>query len=202
MEQELSQAYDDAARSTMGGLDIISKVDFDALDQNARDFAAERSAELVGMSWDGNDLVDNPNAEYAITDGTRNELKRLVTRAFDDGLSPKQLADSIDESVAFSGDRALLVARTEMARAHVQGALDAAMDSGVVVAKRWLLGSEHDHDDECDENDAEGLIAFDDEFSSGDDGPPAHPNCVCALVFYTAADEEAADFVGNAVEEE
>jgi hypothetical protein len=64
-------------------------------------------------------------------------------------------------------------------------------ESGVVSGKEWLLGSEHDQDDECDDNVAAGVIALDDSFPSGDDEAPAHPNCVCDVLPVLAEEAEA-----------
>ena len=76
------------------------------------------------------------------------------------------------------------------ARAHSLGGLAAAKDSGVVKTKSWLLGSEHDNDqndvpDECDDAANDGEIPIDEEFSSGDQAPPNHPNCSCSVIYHT-----------------
>lgn len=128
--------------------DLFSQVDADALD-----FAAKRGAELVGMriDEDGN-LIVNPDARWAITDGTRALLRATVRQAIEEGQSAKQLADAVRDSYAFSEARAQAVGRTEIARAVEAGNLAGWKKSGVVKRVRWLLGSEHDseHDpDEC-----------------------------------------------------
>jgi len=75
-----------------------------------------------------------------------------------------------------------MIARTETIRADCQGNLAAYKNSGLVSGKKWILGSEHTGDDECNDNAAEGEIPLDQDFSSGDEAPPAHPNCVCDFV--------------------
>jgi hypothetical protein len=59
------------------------------VNEAAIDWAHERAAELVGMKYaaDGT-LIENPNAEWAITDSTRELLRSDVAKAIDDGLSP------------------------------------------------------------------------------------------------------------------
>jgi hypothetical protein len=119
----------------------------------------------------------------AITESTRKGIRDLVVRSLTDGLTVDQLSNELESSYQFSNLRAETIARTELASAHVEGTLTTWKLSGVVEGKRWLLGSEHPGvEDECDENEADGVIDLEDVFSSGDDGPPAHPNCVCALV--------------------
>ncbi|HWJ39869.1 MAG TPA: phage minor head protein, partial [Candidatus Limnocylindrales bacterium] len=124
---------------------------------------------------------------------TREVLRASVKQAFEEGWTPVDLEKRIEESGIFGEARAEMVAKTEMARAQVEGALWTAREVGV-VAKRTELSGDHDQDDECNDAVDDGVIAIDDEFTPGGD-PPFHPNCNCALVFYTAADPEAAEFV-------
>jgi hypothetical protein len=158
--------------------DIVSQ-----LDENALRYARERAAELVGkrVTTSGK-IINNPRADMVITEGTRDYLRELVAGAVEEGMSTGELADAIEGSYAFSESRAETIARTELASAHVQGNLTTWRDSGVVEYKESVLGSEHDVDDECDENADAGPIPLEDSFPSGDDGPPYHPNCVCAVV--------------------
>jgi hypothetical protein len=168
------------------------------VNQEAAAFAAKRGAELVGMRYDDDgELAANPDAEWAITDSTRELLRAQVRTAVEEGWSAKQLADAVEGSYAFSATRAQMIGRTEIARASEQGTLSGWRNSGVVSGKRWLLGSEHDEDvpagDECDDNADAGEVAIGDAFPSGDEAPPAHPNCICALeaVLNTSGASEA-----------
>lgn len=186
-QDQLTAAGDDGAKRALGELKISDNGElFDQVHKEAVDFAKARAAELVGMRWNGRELVANPSAQWAITESTRNGIRDLVVSALTDGLTVKEFADKLGSSYLFSDARAETIARTEIARAHVEGTLEAWKASGVVEGKQWILGSEHDADvpdgDECDDNEDDGEIALDEAFSSGDDGPPAHPNCVCAIV--------------------
>lgn len=50
-----------------------------------------------------------------------------------------------------------------------------------ILVKRSLEGASASGPCEiCEENQAEGWIDSEDVYPSGDDGPPFHPNCVCA----------------------
>lgn len=157
---------------------------FNIVNQGAVDFAAARGAELVGMRVDdeGN-LWPNPDAEWAITDGTRQLLRATIKDAIESGSSPGEIREAIVSDYAFSPDRALNIARTETARAFESASLEAAKKSGVVGGKEWDVSSQHDIDDECSDNADQGAIGLDEPFESGDDAPPAHPSCSCALRF-------------------
>lgn len=156
-------------------------VSVDQVNAAAVVYARDRSAELVGMrvAADGT-LVENPNAEWAITDSTRSMLNTDVVSAIEEGWSTDELAGVLADSYAFSDDRAETIARTEIATADVQGNLAIYEASGVVEGKEWLLGSEHDDADECDEAAAMGVQPFDSDWGGIGD-PPAHPKCVCDI---------------------
>src|ERR1039458_8947354 len=154
---------------------------FNVVSDYAVDFADARGAELVGMKynqWD--ELVENPDAQWAITDGTRELLRGQVRQAIEEGWSTKQLSDAVQESYGFSDARAEMIGRTEIARAQAAGTMEGWKASGVCTGKYWVLGSEHGEEDECDDNLDDGTIPLDEDFSSGDEYEPAHVNCECA----------------------
>jgi len=153
------------------------------MDVRARAYADARGAELVGMKINAaGKWVTNPNAKWSINTTTRNDLQSLVTEAIEKGWSPQHLRDEIMNSTAFSEERASMIARTELAFAHMAGNVAAWRESGGVWGKRSLLGDLHDIPDECDDNADQGPIPFDQQFDSGDEFPPYHPNCVCDVV--------------------
>ena len=150
------------------------------LDEQAREYVAQRGAELVGKKvLDDGSVVDNPDAKWSIADTTREDLRAVLTDGVEQGWSAQELRDVIESSGAFSEDRALMIARTELANAHVEGNVAGWRESGEVTGKRSLLGDLHDVPDECDDNADAGVIDLEDDFPSGDDFPPYHPNCVC-----------------------
>jgi len=164
------------------GVDVTAEAKKN-LFETAKAFAEERAAELVGKRVVAGELIDNPDPRWAITETTRDGLRDLVTNAIDQGDSPKELADAIEEAYAFSESRAEMIARTELAYAHVQGNVEAWRESEVVEMKQSILGDNHDDEDECDDAADEGPIALEDDFEMGEFGPPYHPNCVCAVGF-------------------
>lgn len=145
------------------------------------DYARDRAAELVGKRVeDDGTVVDNPRAEYAIDDATRELIRADVSTALTEGWSNDQLADAIAGNYAFSDDRAETIARTETAFADVAGNLAGYRASGQVESKQWIVG-----DACCDDcADLDGVVVdLDDDFpGDGGDGPPLHPNCRCDIV--------------------
>lgn len=161
-------------------------VSTDLMNEKALYYAESRAAELVGMRNIGSkelpEWIVNPNAEWAITDSTRRMIQFDVTSAIEEGWSNDKLAAALAENNGFSDSRAEMIARTETAFADVEGNMQAYRESGVVSGKEWIMGSEHDQDDECNDNADAGVIGLDEAFPSGDDAPPSHPNCVCDVL--------------------
>lgn len=147
--------------------------------KEAAQFAQDRGAELVGMKWVDGELVANPNAEWTITEGTREKLRSLVSNAIDEGWSAKRLADEVQDSAAFSDERAEMIGRTEIARAHSQGNVTAWKASGVVKKKEWLTAA--DCCDICDGINGE-IVGIDEDFPGGVSAPPLHPRCRCTAL--------------------
>ena len=185
-QEEVQKILAQAAQN--GGLAAFTQIDFDdkaivsQVNQLAVEWAENRAAELVGKKLINGRWVDNPNAKWAIDEATRDYLRADVTEATEEGWSTKQLADKLEENFAFSESRADMIARTETAKADVEGNLMAYKASGVVQGKESILGSEHGEPDECDDNAAVGVIPLEEAFPSGDMGPPYHPRCVCDVL--------------------
>ena len=166
----------------------------DAANDRAVTWATARGAELVGkrVLGDGT-VIDNPNPKWSISEATRDFARSTVIQAFDEGLSLRQIRDALSQNVGFTESRAMMVARTETAGALVQGNLATWRESGEVVGKQWVLGSEHEGDDDCNTNANAGEIGIDDTFPTGDDGPPAHPNCVCDVLPVLRPEDDTTD---------
>jgi SPP1 gp7 family putative phage head morphogenesis protein len=169
----------------------------DVVSSDAVDYARDRAAELVGMRRDElGRLVENPNAEWAITEPTRDGLRQYVADAIEQGWSNDRLASEIRDSYAFSSERAMVIARTETNLASNQGSLNGYKASGVVDGKQWLTAEDDLVSEECEANGDAGpngdgvLLDLDAEYPSGDTAPPAHPNCRCVLAPYIAAAAE------------
>ena len=188
--ERTERIFRDSGVHALGALSLDDSEEMvNLLDEDALAFAEKRAAELVGKRvLDDGRIVDNPNADWAITESTRDYLRSTVAEAVEEGWSSQTLANAIVDNFAFSDERAETIARTELAFAHVEGNMDAYKIGGV-THKRWILGSEHDIDDVCNDNADAGVIPFDEPFPSGDMAPPGHPNCVCDVIPEYGEDE-------------
>lgn len=147
--------------------------------EQAKRIALERAAELVGMriDLDTGELYPNPNAKWAISDTTREQLRDLI-----ENTDPVALPVAIRDAMAFSPYRARMISRTEIARVQTKTEMGYARSTGQTM--KWLvLSNTHTEEDDCDTCADDGMIPIDDVFSSGDDGPPIHPSCSCSLRF-------------------
>lgn len=158
---------------TEAGIYGVAQVGFEAtpditdqLDVRAQAYAEER----------GGELIDD------LTTTTRDSLQSTLSRAVEEGMSTSKLSDAIQELGVFGEARADVIARTELAFAHVQGNVEGWKATGEDVQKRSILGDLHDHEDECDECADAGVVAMYEEFIPGYDFPPYHPNCLCDIL--------------------
>ena len=170
------------AGATKGALELnITAEDMlGGINEVAMNWADERAAELVGMKRDADGtLTANPNAKWAITDSTRDKL-RVIIRDVLEQEAPRTLRgleNRIEQSGIFSDTRATMIAKTEISRAQTQGNLLSWQESGLVTKLNWILASDHDKDDVCDELAAGSPYPIDEVPEL-----PAHPNCYCALI--------------------
>jgi SPP1 gp7 family putative phage head morphogenesis protein len=180
----------------LAGLDVTADREvFNVVNADAIAYARERSAQMVGMRrrTDGS-LFVNPRADeagnplFAITEGTRDMLRADIAEALGQGWTNAELASKLADNYAFSPDRAMVIARTETIRASNVGTLAGFKSSGVVLKKEWTTAEDDRVSEECEANGDRGPIDLDDAFPSGDDAPPAHPNCRCTLVGLTELD--------------
>lgn len=161
--------------------------------EEAVQFSKTRAAELVGMKWDSEEgkFIENPNPAWSVTKTTREGVRSLVEDAVSDGWSAQELKARLLEEHFFSKARAETIARTELAFAHTQGNMTMWKATGRVGGKMSILADTHPDEDECDLNAEAGTVGIDDLFPSGDDAPPYHPNCLCAVVPVLKSEMEA-----------
>lgn len=178
--QTLKPVAIEGAEAGLTQLQITSNDMFNLVNKDAIAYSKDRAAEMVGKKLVDGVLVDNPNAKWAITDGTRNYIRQQVVAALQGKQSVAELITQIIKGAAFNEKRAEMVARTEVAKAHIAGNMTAYLDSGEVKGKRWLLAMEPCKI--CEANAAQGEVPIDDPFLSLDLAPPAHPNCECDVV--------------------
>ena len=151
-------------------------------------WAHDRAAEMVGMKWVGGELIQNPAAEWQITEGTREMIRAQVVEAMQNGDSVQELAGRLKESHAFSNTRARTIARTETAMADNMGNLIGWDETGLVAGKRWITAEDDKVSAICNTNGDMGVIGLHEHFAHGGMTPPAHPNCRCTVVPVLAED--------------
>jgi hypothetical protein len=139
------------------------------------------------MKWVDGELVENPDAQWAISDTTRDKLNNLVSGAFKKSTPLPDLVSDIQDADIFSASRAEMIARTEVSMAQNQGNLLGWKTSGLVKKIDWVLSSDHDDNSDCNcsDNAENGPYGLDDvpDF-------PDHPNCICNLQVHSMTEVE------------
>ncbi len=151
--------------------------------EDAEEYARARAAELVGKRVlpDGT-IIDNPNPKWAITESTREWIRRDVTDALAEGLSMDDMANQLQANYAFSAARAETIARTETGFAYNRGTISGYRQTGLVQQVEVLDG---DYDEECQA--ANGQVWTLEEAEAN---PLEHPNCVRSFSPIVVEEEE------------
>ncbi len=180
MKPDLEATAQEAVTTVFATLNLSTEGSdlFNLSDTQALEYAEMRSAELVGKKWVDGVLVDNPSAQWAITETTREDLREMIGQAFAEQWTPAQLARHIDESFTFSAGRAEMIAETETAFAQTAATVQTGKNLGATT-KSLSMSNLHDIDDECDLAQAAGQIPIDDPFPGGALHVPLHPRCCC-----------------------
>jgi len=134
-------------------------------------FAEERGKKLLRIDGDLN-----------LERYTRNRVNGLVAETIREGESLGTLQRNLRRDVAFSRERARMVARTETSTALGNGQKTAAKSQGR-TQKRWISQGDVGVSELCAINAAEGWIPIDAIFPSGDETIPQHPNCRCTVLY-------------------
>lgn len=152
--------------------------------------------------------IDGASTRLANESGgtTRMRVRSLLGNMVEGGYTIDEMADAIEDQ-GFPADRARTIARTESARALVQGQVLSWKQSGIVVGKQWQVATQAceyceavGQDRETKDMDAPflslgdtvqgtdgGTLAIDYEAILG---PPLHPNCRCDLMPVTKDEEQ------------
>uniref|UniRef100_A0A6M3M6I0 Putative portal protein n=1 Tax=viral metagenome TaxID=1070528 RepID=A0A6M3M6I0_9ZZZZ len=126
----------------------------------------------------------------------RQELKEGISKGEGVDLLRKRIELVFEEATK---ERALMIARTETARAAGFGTVEAYRQSGVVSGKQWLTAFDERTCEWCGAMNGEIVELDDNYFEKGDvftgrdggkldvgygavDYPPLHPNCRCTII--------------------
>ena len=124
-----------------------------------------------------------------LDDSTVDRIAGIIEQGIEQQLGSAATGRLIRQELAdMSVYRAAMIAATETARAMSAAMLDKLGAVGVEY-KQWIPSA--DACEICLANVDQGAIPVDDEFDSGDDAPPAHPNCRCAVAGARPPEEEA-----------
>lgn len=115
--------------------------------------------------------------------GMEEETKRRLATVVSDGIKNKRGIDGLARDIRntfedMARDRSKTIARSETADALQQAFMDTSEDMGV-TGKESIPVEPIDKD--CLDNAAAGVIPIKDDFPSGHNRPPYHPNCKCAM---------------------
>lgn len=123
--------------------------------------------------------VDKITVADEVVNTKLDRIGTALATALDKGFDAKKTAQMID-TIIDDPQQALMIARTEMARAVSIATRDTYKANGVEQVE-WLVA---DGCDICQENEEASPLPIGEEFPSGDTEPPAHPNCECAISPY------------------
>lgn len=142
-----------------------------------QELTTKRLAWLVGKRVDKSGaVVENPNAEYRISNKTRqdiaNNIKTGIALGEDKSTMTKRL-----ETVVNNPRRAESIAQTETVNAYGEGMLEFGRESEA-TGKEW---EDVAATDVCKDNSDQGVIPLNATFVSGDLAPAAHTGCRCNL---------------------
>ena len=145
------------------------------------------SAEMEAGDWSVPNVATNflrQNSLSKLTgdlaETTKDRLRNAIADAWDKGGSYDQIVGAIQDTVEqFSSVRAGMIAQTETNDAYNEGRDEMARSAGL-NEKSWETESGNPCE-VCLANVDDGWIDIDDTFSSGDDAPTAHVNCMCDL---------------------
>lgn len=146
------------------------RIKFNVVNPKAVDWAKTRSATLV----------------TGVTETTRERIREIVGRAFEEDRPRDETADLID-GLFDDEDRALLIARTETMAAVNEGQRelwDQAVEDGFLTGhenQEWVTTDDGRLCSICEAMSGE-QVGLGEEFDVDGElinGPPAHPNCRC-----------------------
>lgn len=145
-----------------------------------------RSSALIGTIFQVDqkvlDFINDKSLLFAknVNDTTREAVREALKEGVEEGEGvyglTKKIKEVFDSREKWESER---IARTEAISAHNNADLLAYEQSNVVEKKEWL--AEPDACEICQPLNGEQVLLKED-FSTGDDAPPAHPNCRCAIL--------------------
>jgi hypothetical protein len=125
------QAAQDALRATYienGMIPVFDKINIGAVES------------MMGFAGDGSPLKDLLSGDYGLS--SADEMIQALIDGLARGSGPSAIADAMQEATGMELDRALLIARTEAARAYRTSSTEQYRTSGVTVSYKRLVKKE------------------------------------------------------------
>ena len=113
------------------------------------------------------------------------ETQRRLALTISNGIAQKRGIPGLARDIRKTFDdmtkyRSELIARTETANALSTASLDSMADMGI-DGKEWVTAGDDRVSEDCQGNEAEGVIPVNRAFSGGVMAPPQHPDCRCTV---------------------
>lgn len=188
----ISIVFDEIAYGTALGAQAAEVTYGAQLGLSAADGAIQRQtrkqvSQLVGKRvLDDGSVVDNPNAEYVISNTTRKKVQESIHTSIMLGEDVQSAALRMQKIIKDPA-RAALIARQEMAMAYTSGVHYYGQASGA-IGKEWQTNGATDI---CEVNAKAGPIRFNELYPSGHQHPTAHIGCRCyeRLIYQNELDQ-------------
>lgn len=176
VREELQAVVEQAGQEGLQQLNVANETVKEAINRIAVDYATMRSAEMVGMQYEEEKLVEFPAATWNIAKTTKDDLFDLAIRALQKNSSFSTLEEDILTAKTFSLERTELIAKQETAIAQVKTNLDVWRRTGIVTKVEVFVSNRHSIIDQCDD-------LVDSNPYDITDVPliPAHPRCECGI---------------------
>lgn len=146
-------------------------------DEIIQRLTTEKLASLIGKRVDKDGkIVDNPKAEYRISDRIRNDIAKSIQTSINLG-EDKDTSIGRLRTIINNPARAEKIAQTETVNAYNAGTLEFGRESGAVGKAVDVVGAT----DVCAEYADEGIVPIDHLYGGADDGPAFHVGCRCTL---------------------
>ena len=143
--------------------------------------AARKVLSDDGMNVGLQRLLDDAGVRItSIASNRLDEVAAVLADGLEAGKTPQEIATAL-RGVLQDPNWALLTAWTETNRAQSAAALDSYRLADV-DGKEWFTAADQRVCVLCEANAAEGAIGLDSAFASGDEHPPGHPRCQCAVI--------------------
>jgi len=125
-----------------------------------------------------------------ISETTHSMLADILAQGAAQGAGPDAIARDITNTLRsewpdLTAGRARTIANTEVNRAMSKATRETYARNGI-EKQEWITSGDGRVCPVCEANEAQGAV--EEEFSSGDGQPPAHPDCRCALIPVIPAD--------------